>query len=51
MLKRCRHAARGLWREGATIGYTSRGLGISGHPLRFNCPSEMTLFTLRRAPG
>jgi predicted MPP superfamily phosphohydrolase len=49
MLKRCRHAARGLWREGATIGYTSRGLGISGHPLRFNCPSEMTLFTLRRA--
>lgn len=47
-LKRCRHAARGLWREGQTVGYTSRGLGVSGRPQRFNCPGEITLITLRR---
>ena len=47
-LKRCRHGARGLWRDGAMLGYTSRGLGITGPALRFNCPSEMTLLTLRR---
>jgi uncharacterized protein len=47
-LKRCRHGARGLWRDGEMVGYTSRGLGISGPALRFNCPSEMTLLTLRR---
>lgn len=47
-LKRCRHAARGLWREGEMVGYTSRGLGVSGRPLRFNCPGEMTIITLRR---
>jgi predicted MPP superfamily phosphohydrolase len=47
-LKRCRHGARGLWRDGAMLGYTSRGLGVSGPALRFNCPSEVTLITLRR---
>jgi hypothetical protein len=50
-LKRCRHGASGLWRDGAMLGYTSRGLGVSGAPMRFNCPSEMTLLTLRRGPG
>ena len=50
-LKRCRHGASGLWRDGAMLGYTSRGLGVSGAPMRLNCPSEMTLLTLRRGPG
>jgi len=47
-LTRCRHAARGLWRAGRTVGYTSRGLGVSGRPQRFNCPGEITIITLRR---
>jgi predicted MPP superfamily phosphohydrolase len=47
-LTRCRQAARGLWREGPMTGYTSRGLGVSAPPFRFNCPGEMTLITLRR---
>lgn len=48
-LTRCRHAAKGLWRSGGTIGYTSRGLGSGPPPLRFNCPPEITVITLRRA--
>jgi uncharacterized protein len=48
-LTRCRHAAVGLWRHGATQGYTSRGLGSSGPPLRFNSRGEMTVITLRKA--
>jgi hypothetical protein len=47
-LKRCRHAARGLWREGSMAGYTSCGLGVSGPPIRFNCRGEAALITLRR---
>jgi predicted MPP superfamily phosphohydrolase len=30
--------------------YVSRGVGTSGAPVRFNCPPEVTLITLR-APG
>ena len=41
--------ASGLWREGSMTGYTSRGAGCSGLPVRFNCPGEVTVFTLRRA--
>ncbi|SKA30267.1 hypothetical protein SAMN02745126_04923 [Enhydrobacter aerosaccus] len=48
-LTRCRHAAVGLWREGRMIGYTSRGLGVSDPPVRFNCRGEVALITLRRA--
>lgn len=48
-LVRCRHAARGLWCEGAMLGYTSRGLGTGRLPVRFNCPPELTLITLRRS--
>jgi len=29
--------------------YTSRGLGVVGLPFRFNCPAEVTVFTLRPA--
>ncbi|MEI6050036.1 MAG: metallophosphoesterase [Bacteroidota bacterium] len=36
----------GQWKIGKMIGYTSRGVGVSGIPVRFNCPAEITLFTL-----
>jgi predicted MPP superfamily phosphohydrolase len=41
--------ARGHWRCGAMQGYTTDGLGVTDFPLRFNCPPEACLFTLRRA--
>ena len=50
-LKRCRHAASGLWRQGRMIGYTSRGLGVSDVPLRFNTRGEVVIITLRRPAG
>ena len=50
-LTRCRHAASGIWRHGSMAGYTSRGLGASWPPLRYNCPGELTLITLRCARG
>jgi predicted MPP superfamily phosphohydrolase len=40
----------GQWRSGPMVGYTSRGAGVSWPPVRFNCPPEVTLFTLRPAP-
>ena len=43
--------ARGLWRHGAMTGYTSTGVGVSGIPVRFNCPGELAVITLRRGPG
>lgn len=43
-----RYTAAGSWRYGAMQGYTSRGVGVSGVPLRFNCPGEITLITLKR---
>jgi predicted MPP superfamily phosphohydrolase len=48
-LARCRRAARGLWQWGGMTGYTTTGLGVSGPPLRFNCPGEAALITLRRS--
>jgi predicted MPP superfamily phosphohydrolase len=36
----------GKWNIGKMIGYTSRGAGVSGMPVRFNCPAEITLITL-----
>ena len=44
-----RRFSSGLWRKGGMVGYTSRGAGVSGLPVRFNCPGEATLITLRRA--
>ncbi|KEF33947.1 metallophosphoesterase [Deinococcus sp. RL] len=40
------------WVPGAhgTPGYVSRGLGVSGLPLRNLCPPEVTLLTLRPLP-
>ncbi|HEY6937921.1 MAG TPA: metallophosphoesterase, partial [Terriglobales bacterium] len=37
----------GLRRLGPLTLYTNRGLGTITLPLRFNCPPELTLFTLR----
>lgn len=42
-----RHA-KGLWRRGQMIGYTSNGAGTSGLPVRFFSRGEVTLITLRR---
>ena len=37
----------GLYRVGRMFHYTNRGLGTAAFQLRFNCPAEITLFTLR----
>jgi predicted MPP superfamily phosphohydrolase len=50
-LRRCRHAVRGLWRQGGMVGYTSSGLGISSLPIRFNTRGEAVVITLRTPPG
>jgi len=42
-----RRFARGLWRFGGMIGYTSTGCGAVGIPLRFNCPGEIAVIRLR----
>jgi predicted MPP superfamily phosphohydrolase len=36
----------GRWDIGKMIGYTSRGVGVSGMPVRFNCAAEVILITL-----
>lgn len=38
----------GKWNIGKMIGYTSTGAGVSGMPVRFNCPAEVTLITLSK---
>jgi len=44
-----RHLLSGVWREGQLQGYTSRGTGASGIPVRLNCMPEVTLHVLRCA--
>ena len=44
-----RKIVKGKWRHGKMAGYTSRGVGASGVPVRFFCPPEMTVITLRKA--
>ena len=39
----------GLYRDGKLQLYVNRGIGTVGVPLRLNCPSEITHFTLQRA--
>ncbi len=46
-----RFTAAGAWSHAGMTGYTSRGAGASGVPLRFNCPGEIPLLTLRRGDG
>lgn len=48
-LRRCRHGASGLWREGNMAGYTSTGLGVAYPPVRYNCRGEAAVITLRAA--
>lgn len=50
-LDRMHHLARGLWRHGEMVGYTSAGLGTSILPLRFNNRGEVVHITLRRSAG
>ncbi len=38
----------GLWEIGKMKGYTSSGVGVSGMPVRFNCPAEIVLITLKK---
>lgn len=42
-----RSTAAGLWRFNGLIGYTSRGAGSSGVPIRFHCPPEVVVLTLK----
>ncbi len=39
---------RGLWKYKNMQGYTSPGCGVSAIPIRFNCPGEITVFTLKQ---
>lgn len=41
----------GLYKVGSMILYTNAGLGTIGPPMRWNCPPEITLFTLRSGIG
>jgi predicted MPP superfamily phosphohydrolase len=46
---RCpRQYARGTWQHGRMKGYTTTGVGASLLPVRFNCPPEVVLITLRK---
>ena len=44
-----RALGKGAWKHRAMAGYTSVGTGACGVPVRFNCPPEVTLHTLRTA--
>ncbi len=46
-----RRYASGFWRHGKMIGYTSKGVGVSGLPVRFNTRGEVVIITLRRGEG
>jgi predicted MPP superfamily phosphohydrolase len=39
---------QGKWHIGKMTGYTSRGVGVSGIPIRFNCPAEIIRITLKK---
>jgi uncharacterized protein len=43
-----RRFVAGAWRYGSMQGYTSRGVGFSGVPLRAFCEAELVVHTLRR---
>jgi predicted MPP superfamily phosphohydrolase len=44
-----RRFGAGAWQHKGMTGYTSRGASCSIIPVRFNCPPEITLHTLRAA--
>jgi uncharacterized protein len=37
----------GLYQVGNMLQYTNRGVGMARLPVRFNCPPEITIFTLK----
>ena len=39
---------RGFYREGESLMYVNRGLGMLTLPIRFNCSPEIAVFTLRK---
>jgi predicted MPP superfamily phosphohydrolase len=41
------HCKNGRWEHSGVTGYTSPGAGASSVPIRFNCPPEITIHTLR----
>lgn len=43
-----RYMCAGRWDYRGMQGYTSKGVGVSGVPVRFNTRGEVTLITLRR---
>ena len=43
-----RKTASGLWKHKDMYGYTSSGVGTSGVHVRFNCPGEIVLLTLKK---
>lgn len=43
-----RRLLKGRWRCDSMVGYTSRGAGASGVAVRYFCPPEITIITLRR---
>jgi len=46
---RCpRKFTRGLWSHNGLQGYTTAGIGTTDVPVRFNCPPEAALITLRK---
>lgn len=46
-----RFTAVGEWQYRSMQGYTSRGLAPSSIPVRFNCPGEITVITLKKRTG
>jgi hypothetical protein len=38
----------GLWSHAGMTGYTTSGIGCSSVPVRFHCPPEIVIFTLKR---
>ena len=44
-----RRFVSGPWAHAGMRGYTSRGSGCTGLEVRFNCPPEVTVHTLRRS--
>jgi len=45
-----RKILKGKWRYNGMAGYTSRGAGASGIAVRFFCPPEITVITLKKNP-
>ncbi len=46
-----RRLAQGVWRQGAMLGYTHAGCGVSRIPVRFFTRGEVVMLTLGRGPA